>query len=365
MRMKKILILAAVVAMSVACSKTYEVNPGVKDGAQISFGSWTEGLTRAEARVQGTNTFLSGDTFKVYGYKYKTSPADTSVVFPGDVVTFDGTKWSYTPPRFWDKNFDYYDFFAVSPSGVVETATAKTGVFGSTTITFTGHDNDVLVADKTTVANANFTSATPVNIPFNHVASLFSLTVRKHSDLDDAEVIIKSVSIDSLKVKGTFAVTSAYTENHPVVNWTVANAADSVADWANANTLGMTSVTIDGTTELRDSDDAAPRDTLIKRLIVMPQQFRETDVKKQIIRITYTVKVGDEAPIWHTDVPVLLREFDDTPNDDTNVSANYITEWTQGKHYIYDILINADKIVFTASINDWTAVVPGYHYLMN
>ena len=369
MRMKKFLILAATVALSAACSQTFEVNPVSKDGGKIGFGTWAEGLTRAEARVQGTNTFLAGDTFAVYGTKDRASGDPTSsVVFDDVVVTASGSPvdtWSYDVPRFWDVNYDSYTFYAVSPSavGTAATVTPSTGVIASAAIAFAGNDNDVLVADKKVVAKGSapyFSDYATVPMVFNHIASLFSLTVRKHTNLDDATVAITGIAIDSLKCKGTFNVSAAYTDNHPVVTWTPANAADSVADFATANTKGVVSKTLP-----TDVTSAATGDTLISQFIAMPQVFNTTDTKKQTIRISYTIKVGDEEAVAHVDVPVLLREFDDTANDDDNVDANYITAWEPGKHYIYNIIIDAKQITFTASITDWTTTVNGYHYLMD
>ncbi len=364
--MKKFLILAATVALSAACSHNFDVNPVSKTGGQIGFGTWAEGLTRTEARVQGTSTFLSGDTFAVYGTKNRASGDPTSsVVFDDVVVTYNGTNWAYTTPRFWDVNYDSYTFYAVSPSavGTAATVTPSTGVIASADITFAGKDNDILVADKKVIEKGvapYFSDYATVPMVFNHIASLFSLTVRKHTNLDDATVAITGIAIDSLKCKGTFNVSSAYTDNHPVVTWTPANAADSVADFATANTLGVVSKTLP-----TNVTSAATGDTLISKFIAMPQVFTTTDIKKQTIRISYTIKVGDEEAVAHVDVPVLLREFDDTANDDTNVEANYITAWEPGKHYIYNIIIDAKAITFSASITDWTTTVNGYHYLLD
>ena len=104
MRMKKLMILAAVAAIAAtACTKTFEVEPTPANA--IGFGSWANTLTKAEARVQGTNTFLAGDTFAVYGYKDKTSSAPVTI-FDDVVVTASGDpiSWDYTNHKFWDTN---------------------------------------------------------------------------------------------------------------------------------------------------------------------------------------------------------------------------------------------------------------------
>lgn len=358
MRMKKLMILAVVAITLASCSQTFEVKQ--HEGSAIGFGTWAESLTRA--RTQGTSTFTDGDDFAVYGTKDKDATHD--VVFDDVVVTYNGTDWSYTTPRFWDVNYDSYTFYAVSPSavGTAATVTPTTGVIASAAITFAGNDNDILVADKKIVEKGSapyFSDYATVPMVFNHIASLFSLTVRKHTNLDNATVAITGVAIDSLKSKGTFSVSDAYTSTHPVVTWTTAAATDSVADFAAANTKGVVSKDLPTSVT-----SAAAADTIISRFIAMPQVFRDADQKKQIIRLSYTIKVGDEEAIVHADVPILLGQFD-TADDDANDSSDYITAWEPGKHYIYNIIIDAKAITFSASITDWTTTVNGYHYLLD
>ena len=115
MRMKKLLILAAVAAIAAtACTKTFEAKPTAE--TPIGFGSWANSLTKA--RTPGSSTFAAGDEFEVYGYK--TRPDDIFNIFDGDVVsTTDGTNWTYESLRFWDPRATSYTFFAVSPAGKV------------------------------------------------------------------------------------------------------------------------------------------------------------------------------------------------------------------------------------------------------
>ena len=341
MRMKKLMILAVAAIALVACSKTFDT--GKSEGAAIGFNTWAETLTKA--RTQGSSTFASGDDFAVYGYSLKDAAKTT--VFDDVDVNYDGTDWTYSPIRFWDQSKDSYTFYAVSPTAVGTAATIapQTGVIASASITFAGNDNDILVADEKTVAKANY--GENVAMVFNHIASLVDFKVKKHSNLGSATLAITSFSITNIDNTGTFAV-NTYTSTHPDVVWTA-----SAHSGTYTNTSGVTSVatlpTAVGTTG----------DFLINNLVAMPQTFR-TDANIQTVNIAYTIT--DEASNVSTYTATFnLKLFDDV--DDTDNEDTIIGGWVAGKHYTFYITIDAQKIVFTASITDWSTE-SGYNYLV-
>lgn len=368
MRMKKILILAAMVAMTAACSHNYEVNPVSKNGGAIGFGSYTETLTRAEARVQGTNTFLEGDTFAVYGSKKKGSDAPQAV-FNNVVVTLGASTWDYENHRFWDTNVDSYTFYAVSPSTVNSNETAAlnttTGrVDASTAISFDGNNNDILVADSITVAKGSspyFNNYHTVDLQFNHIASLFDLYVRKSANIGAAKVTIDSVKLVNIDATGTFEVNNYSTSNHPAVTWTVDGGA-AKANYTNASGVYAHPAA------MPDSIVAdAAGNLILDSLIVMPQTFRN-DANIQQVQISYKITPNGGDTMVFKDVPCELYKFDnnhtgDNPHD-TNEGTK-IASWDPGKHYTFYITIDANAIMFTASITDWTLGTTGYYYLMN
>ncbi len=367
--MKKFLILAATVALSAACSQTYEVNPVSKDGGVIGFGSWAENLTRANnaPHLAGTTSFESGDTFAVFGRKDRASgDPTTSAVFTGDVVSFDGSNWTYSPARFWDVNYDSYTFYAVSPAKISDAltaniATADGTVAASTSISFDGKTNDILVADEKTVAKGGspyFANYATVPLVFNHVATLFDLKVKKHSNLADAKVYVKSISLTNMDNTGTFGVTG-YTSTHPIVEWT-----PTAHTGAYNHESGVTSVTLPTSTNKAAGIGTDGTDYLIHDLIAMPQTIRGGGENIQTVTISYEIKVGEEAAVEHNNVTFILKSFDQSDDTD-NTSGSFISTWLPGKHYIYTITIDAKAITFSASITDWAAAVNGYHYLMD
>lgn len=341
MRMKKILILATVAAIAAtACTKTFEAVQ--TQGSPVGFGTWANVLTKA--RTAGSSTFVNGDDFNVYGFK--TISAANTTVFNGDAVSFDGTDWTYSNLRFWDPNASSYTFYAVSPAGLIASADAQTGEFTSNSIAFAGNDNDVLVADKAVVPQADFNN--PVNLSFNHAAALVDFKVKKHAEIAAATVAVTSFQIENIDNVGTFSVNGAYTGNHPVVTW------NPTARGAYSNTSGVTSVAT-----LPSNVGTDGSDFLINHLVVMPQTFRTAE-NKQTVTIEYAITSGGDT-VTNT-ATFNLKTFDNV--DDKDNEDTIIGGWEGGKHYTFYITINANAIVFTASITDWVTPNNGYHYLL-
>ena len=392
--MKKLMILAVAAIALVACSKTFDTHP--TEGQAIGFNTWGNVLSKAisDPRTAGTSTFGVGDSFAVYGYKSASDDSGKATVFDDDAVemTVAGTPgtWKYSPLRFWDKNFDKYTFFAISPSSVGTAATVdpQTGaVTTSGSISFEGDNvaSDVLVADKKTVLKAAYNSQ--VELVFNHIAALVDFKVSKAPNLHDATVKVTAFSLSNIENEGTFSVSSAYNGSvygstpsglNPIVTWSTGNATGSYGpgDGVNSVTLGTGLVIAenDAFTHFDGTDNGEPADGkatfIINNLIVKPQEltaptdatdFTETKPK---LSITYTITTGSgssESTTTYTS-QLWLSQFDvvnDNAQNDTPVGS-----WATGKHYVFYITLDANPIVFGASITDWTTV-NGYQYLVN
>lgn len=371
MRIKHFILIAAVAMVASSCAHSFEAQETQQPA--IGFGTWAEQLTKAESRTAGTNTFKSGDTFNVYGYK-EVSSTKTNI-FNGDVVTAKGAtegdgldvaKWEYSPLRFWDPTASYYKFYAASPSGILNTTPvdgsgAYTGLFTSLSMTFGGHDNDVLVATEKTV-NAPYSSEA-VLMQFNHVASLIDVKVKKDAALPaEATIRITSASLLNIQKTGTFAVTS-YESNEPVVSWTPT--ASGTYAWEVAS-LDVTQKT--------DYSEVPPSTTgtekyLFNNFVLMPQTLDPAGDSDPTLHIEY--KIVTQEAVAEPATPevstsyianIPIKDFivvDNTTNTGDPVPSN----WAQGTHYTYTLTIGANAITFTASINDWTPV-SGYRYLV-
>ena len=362
MRMKKLFFFAAIAAMAVSCAKTNEVNP-VSERA-IGFDTWTSNLTKS------THTpFSTGATFDVYGYKYKTEGNVTTPVFEGDDVTLAANgSWNYTTLRFWDRTTNSYTFFAISPAGITSSASATTGLMTTNNVTFGGKNGDVLVAKKKEVVKSNY--GLTVDLDFVPQAALFDLKFKKAKNLKEAELTVNSVTLRNIANKGSLAITDYDGTSTPVGAWTIApqdlEADPAVTSYANFNnTHGITSVTLPVSIAAGVEHGTDNSEFLINHLIVMPQTLITSG---QQLDINYTVTFSGEAMTHSRTIDLNTFDLTDMAGEgreesDQNTTP-FVTKWDCGKHYTYYLTINADMIVFNATISDWTDV-NAFHYIIN
>lgn len=357
--MKKLMILAALLAVGVSCTKTYESVESPQNS--IGFGTWTNTLTKAT--VDGT--FGVNDVIKVWGFK--TVNASNTTVFNGVELTKTDASpetWDYSPKRYWDTNASSYTFFGVAPSADGYTMDAETGLISaSPTIEFTGADSDILVADKTVVnktdGGGNFNSFNKVNLSFNHVAALLDVKVKLSANLaaSGAVVQVSSLELQKISTKGTFVVSSAYT-TAPAATWTPSTpGAETTAAFDSAD--GASDVSANLNTNLDASGTL-----LIQKLIVMPQDFRTSGEYVQALDIDYNITVDGGSPMNFTPDAFALTTFDNTDNT-ANTGDTNVTGWAPGYHYTYIITIDAHSIEFTASVENWLPATNAYHYLVD
>lgn len=368
MRMKKIILIAAVAIAAAACSKTYETNLATEKA--ISFGSWNETLTKARATGSSSTAFKNGEKFDVFGVK--TVGSATTTVFDGvDVeASVNGTEvtWDYEHHRFWDSNASQYTFYAVMPNNKLASSNAETGAFTSNDITFddpTAFSNDIMVADKKVVegtsagTGAPYSYSGPVALQFNHIASSVDLFVKKDAQLKDATVTVTDLSLVNIKNVGSFEVTS-YTGNVPDVTWTAQTGTLGTSNVYPVITAG--SVVAPDQTTYTNHNGAATTMTageLFSGYVFMPQDL---DANQQV-KLSYTINVDGDINTY-TDVVVNFNKFQTSDTD--NNSSTDIESWALKTHYTYYITIGANVITFTANVKDWeNTVSAGYHYILN
>ena len=365
--MKRYIFLVAAVALAtVSCSKTYDTNRNANQGTAISIGSWASGLTRA-ARGAGAASFVNGDTLYVFGAKKIASPASSVEVFDGvSVGTADnGTTWTYSPIRFWDRGYDYYDFYAITPSeetaldDLLASYDVAAGTMTSKTIALAGNDKDILIADSVHVLKANY--GEPVNLVFRHINAMFDLKVRKGAAIgDNGKLAITKIAIENIDSLGTFQVTG-YADT-AIVAW------NATGRGAYTNLSGIIPIST-----LPDDVATDATSTLIDSLIVMPQDFRDA-ANIQQLKISYTITTGtgaNEQVSTFTDKVYPLHLFDKTDYDaadgtdpDVQNADPRVSGWAAGVHYTSIITIDAEAIEFTAEIDSW-GVDNGYYYIIN
>ena len=357
-----IFFIAAALLAAVSCSKIYDATPVTQEQTPIGFSTWNETLTKA--RTITDTDFKNGDKFNVFGSK--TLESVPSVVFNGDEVSYDGTNWNYTPPRYWDPLATQYLFYAISPSALLpagmtdaqkETA-ATTGAFSTAELTFDGTvAYDVLIADKTPITTFN----APVHLVFNHVASLLDLKVKKSYALKDATVAVTAISIENIINKGTYSV-STYdgSSNKPTVsiaNWTPAASSNTNSFDGATGTVSQYGYASTTAEEAVNGSDLFA----FQNFVVMPQTLvAAAGTNPQQIKISYTITTTVGEVITHTDKTVAFIAFDNTDNK-VNTDPAAAAGWNPNTHYTYTLTLDANKIEFTAEIAEWSStVVNGY-----
>jgi len=336
--MKQALFLAVTALTLAACAKTYEVEPEI--GSAIGFKTWANGMTKA--RTAGTSTFGNGDSFKVEGYK-TISGNNVNVFNNTDVTTTDGTNWTYTNTRYWDSQATSYTFFAVSSPDTALSFDTD-GTIDATDVTFSGNDNDILVANSVAVS-APYTTD-PVHFVFKHIGAMVDLKVKKAAALSNATVAITGVQLNNIADNGKVAV-NGYSTNVPTIDWTELANTSSYTNHSGAEDVETLPTNVTTATDL------------IKKLIVIPQELGDT----KVLSISYTITDGAGNVNSFENVPVKLNQFDRTDNE-TN-TAEFISAWAASTHYTYTLTISANAISFTAEITDWGTVVDGYNYLVD
>ena len=402
--MKRYILMALAVALTaVSCSRTYEVNHS--QGVPVGFTSWNDVMTKGRAVGETGNSFSAGDKFYVYGSKYVSTTPTT--VFDGVTVsTTDGTTWTYSPTRFWDSNTDSYVFYAVSPSEDVAVADlisahdVAAGTMTSTVRTFSGSNEDILVAGKKEVAKANY--GTDVALLFHHVGALFDLKVRLGDGLANADktanktgvaVNITGVSLTNIKYKGSFSVTGYDGSNKPIINtganaglWAVGEAPNTTT-YTEMSSVSPKANAIDNTNKFPVTVGQASTPLfLIENLMVMPQAFTSstnaiaagvatglaTDNNSQQLAISY--EITTDAGGTNEQTTSYTKYYDLTLFDKTDYPAGVdsgtdynagtkVSGWLAGVHYTYIITIDANAITFTATMDNW-ATDGGYYYII-
>ncbi len=355
MSMKKVVILAAAALTLVACAKTYELQETAQP--KIGFGTWNDVMTKA-----AWTTFVANNEFDVFGYKWN-SDSDKTTVFDDVDVKYDGTKWSYSPLRFWDANYEHYTFFAAFPKDQLTTKPAQTGLFVSNELTYDGYNEVLLVAQKNVVdRNAqNKYDIENVQLNFKHVGSLVDIKVKKHSDIESAKVEVTSIAVSGIKTTGAFTVSSYDASNNPVGSWAATSAVNdaTVAPYLSNSTVTLAKNAGVGT---------ANASSLLTDLVLMPQSLATDGGPK--ITISYKITTGEDATadeITFSDKSFYFGQFDKSEEGESekaNKENDRISAWMPGVHYTYYITINANAITFTASIDDWSTET-GHYYLIN
>lgn len=239
--MKKYLFILATAAIVASCSNTDTFKEINTPDEAIGFSTYTGKLTRAAENSSATEVDALeayNTTFKIWGSKFfpdnYISPADEDnlpdeervfgIDNTGEIVSHNGTSWTYSPARFWDRAATSYSFYAAAPSGeswVWNNTTKKLSledfaISGYNSVTgdpATEVDVDKVLTENldtedlmisTDVTGYNTYTSAAVNLHFNHILSRLNIGVRKATTLDAFDVKLNSIKVFNMKSNGTF-----------------------------------------------------------------------------------------------------------------------------------------------------------------
>ena len=172
--MKKIFVCLCAVAALAACQKNQIISSA--GGPAIAFENAS--VDKATKSVDPSTTTETINEFAVWGYM----DSRDGVVFENELVSKNGSEWTYTNTQYWMAGHTYY-FAAVSPVAdqnvTVKPATTG-GDYGLGTIEFTNADgaSDLIYASAKVEAatGANLSAMPKVGLSFSHLLSKVKFT---------------------------------------------------------------------------------------------------------------------------------------------------------------------------------------------
>lgn len=347
--MKKLLLLAASVALFAACSEKEQLTQTRE--IPIDFTrSYVENTTKAiHTGLYTTTTFeAAGNTMGVFGWKVKNTTATS--IFNNQEVEYGNANlaandWAYTPKKYWDYDADHYAFFAYAPhstdfpnGGTVAMSTAANGnsfsISNFTQADVVANQIDLMVDLTTQITNTTNKASTKsdVGFTFSHILSQVNfkmgVSASLKADKNDNPVTVQSISLNGVKIKGSYSYSSA---------------------WAWSGQATPTTFNATQTSNVVFAEDhltATAEDVpgLVKMLLI------PGSVSGYTVTINYTIGKTDPESFTRT---INLTDFKNS--SDQNLSA-----WAIGNNYTYILTIGPEPIEFDmTTIEDWN---PGGTY---
>lgn len=345
-----------------ACSTNDEIQAPQQEMSSIDFATYAPTMTRAaENSSSDTKNDLSAHhtTFKVWGNK--TVGATSTYVFNGQEVSYNDSKWTYDPVRYWDKTASY-NFYAVAPA---ENGTSdinwsfSNGNFSLSDFTLTGKslsvsasndveagasfkdvDIDLMLAHDIT----NYSNYGTVALEFDHILSRFNIGVTANATTAGHTITVDEVKVYNLKMTGVFneATQVSNLQNGSTARWTPSG---------DANTAGM------GYSKGTDTQDFTT-EKFVYRALVIPQEVAyenlplsgplNTSTAAPYLMVKYTMNYGNNTTETFTSYYNLAAAFGKTSDGDT---LPFNEGWMNTLH----ITLGPETIEFSGQVNQFAA----------
>ena len=198
---------ALVFSLLTACASSEDfssTNEPVEGDVPVCFSALSLWLDSDKARADETGnatTFAAGDKMCVFAYY---NDSDSPNFMSHQMVSYDGTAWSYAPVKYWPTGTDArLSFYAYSPygsdlgNGDVEVETGT----GQPVLTYENANADIdLVAAKSEDLKCAVASEAAVPLRFSHILAKVKFTFSKTGDYAP---VIHAIKYD-IPRKGTY-----------------------------------------------------------------------------------------------------------------------------------------------------------------
>lgn len=347
-----------------ACSTNDEIQAPQQEMSSIDFATYAPTMTRAaENSSSDTKNELSAHhtTFKVWGNKKVGSTS--TYVFNGQEVSYNDSKWTYDPVRYWDKTASY-NFYAVAPAknGTSDINWSfSNGNFSLSDFTLQGTslpvspnlepetsfkdvtDVDLMLAHD--IENY-YQYGTPVALEFDHILSRFNIGVTANATTAGHTITVDEVKVFNLNMTGDF------TENAEDVTNEILKAG-TTKRWSNlsnlSSDLGYTHQT---------TDPSFTSEYYVYRALVIPQEVEyedlplsgplNTSTAKPYLMVKYTMKYSESSSESFTSYYNLAAAFGKNATDD---KLPFNEGWMNTLH----ITLGPETIEFSGQVNQFAA----------
>lgn len=320
--------IAAMAALTLVSCSSDDLNSLSDNSSKNEAISFDGYLGRSAVSVNGTRGSVeTANTLKTNGFGVFSKYIGTASFpdFANQKVTCPGTKWTYSPLKFWPTQ-GKIDFFAYAP--FVENKTLNNASFEFAVAADVAKQTDLLWANA---KGQEKTDKEPVTFTFNHALSRLGYTVKLYGNYSSEDATNKA----DFKLNHIILAGSA-DGNKPAFYKTATidlSKAPSEGPWSNQSSdklkFDWVSTPYDLTSTVAYNPD---KDN--NYLFVIPQNFSETATDKLYVIVEYTITYKDGKTQINKVYKQLKQNFE------------------QGKAYMLNLTIGL-PIEFDAKVEEW------------
>lgn len=324
--------MAALTLVSCSSDDLDSLSDNSSKNEAISFDGY---LGRSAVAVNGSRgSVLHKTTLQSAGFGVFSKYTGTASFpnFDNQKVTWQGTKWTYSPLKFWPTQ-GQIDFLAYAPYKEDQKLNENTTTFDFTVENKVADQKDLLWANAKDQAK---TDKEPVKFTFNHALSRLGYTVKLYGNYSSEDATNKAkFNLKQITLAGSAdGKTPAFYKNATID----LSKAPSEGPWSKQSSDKQKFDWVSTPYELTSTDAYNPNKEN-NYLFVIPQNFSE--------------KIGSEE---NPDKLYVIVEYTITYNDgktQTNKVYKQLThDFKQGKAYMLNLTIGL-PIEFDADVTDW------------